>query len=333
MKNMKKILTVLLAMAMVLSFVGCGTKADNVSDKNTTPTTTVDPTNEPSVEPTNSAEDTSAVSYPLTIKDSNETEITFESEPQKIVSVAPNITELVYAIGAGDRLVGRTDYCDYPEEAQNVESIGTLYTPDIEKIISLEPDVVIASTHFLEESEKQLTDLGIKVVVLYEEHDVTGVYTMIETLGDMLNLKENATKVVDEMKASIDETVAAVKDLEAPSVYYVVGYGESGDYTAGGDTFIGQLISMAGGKNIAQDVSGWSYSLESLMEADPDIIVMPEYYKDDFMTADNYKDLTAVKNGKVYTIDENILSRQGNRNAEGMRELAMIFHPEAFENK
>lgn len=337
MKNMKKILTLLLAMAMVLSFVGCGTKADNASDKNTNPMTNVEPTSEPTTEPTTEPTkvtvDSNTVNYPLTIKDSNGTEITFESEPEKVVSVAPNISELIYAIGAGERLVGRTDYCDYPEEVLSVESIGTLRSPDIEKIISLEPDVVIASTHFLEESEKQLTDLGIKVVVLYEEHDVTGVYTMIETLGDIFNVKENATKVVNEMKTTIEEVTTAVKDLEAPSVYYVVGYGEGGDYTAGGDTFVGQLITMAGGKNIAQEVSGWSYSLESLMEADPDVIVLPEYYKDDFMTADNYKELSAVKNGKVYVIDTNLLDRQGNRNAEGIKELAKLFHPEAFENK
>lgn len=332
MKNMKKILTLLLAMAMVFSFVGCGTKADNPSD-NTNQAATVEPTNEPTAEPTEGAEDTNSTYYPLTIKDSNGVDITIENEPKKIVSVAPNITELIYAVGAGDLLVGRTDYCDYPEEALSVDSIGTLRTPDIEKIISLEPDVVIASTHFLEDSEKQLTDLGIKVVVLYEEHDLTGVYSIIETLGDMLNLKENATKVVDEMKTTIDDTVSSVKELEAPSVYYVVSYGEGGDYTAGGDTFVGQLITMAGGKNIAQDVSGWSYSLESLMEADPDIVVLAEYNKDGFMAADNYKELSAVKNDKVYVIDTNLLDRQGNRNADGIYELAKIFHPEAFENK
>lgn len=336
MKNMKKSFILLLAMVMVLSFVGCGTKADNASDKN--PMTNVEPTSQPTTEPTTepTAEptvDSNTVNYPLTIKDSNGTEVTFENEPEKVVSVAPNISELIYAIGAGERLVGRTDYCDYPEEVLSVESIGTLRSPDIEKIISLEPDVVIASTHFLEESEKQLTDLGIKVVVLYEEHDVTGVYTMIETLGDIFNVKENATKVVNEMKTTIEEVTTAVKDLEAPSVYYVVGYGEGGDYTAGGDTFVGQLITMAGGKNIAQEVSGWSYSLESLMEADPDVIVLADYNKDGFMTADNYKELSAVKNGKVYAIDTNLLDRQGNRNAEGIKELAKLFHPEAFENK
>lgn len=330
MKNFKKHFALLLAMVMVFSFVGCGKKADNAPNTNTTPTTEATPTTEPTLAPTEAVTDTKTTTYPATITDSNGKEVVIESEPMKVVSMGPNITEMLYAIGAGDRLVGRTDYCDYPQEALAVESVGSLSTPDIEKIISLEPNVVIASTHFSEDAEKQLSDLGIDVIVLYEEHNVEGVYTIIDTLGTIFNMQEQATLVRDEMKTSIEETVEAVKGLEAPSVYYVVGYGEYGDYTAGGDTFVGQLITMAGGKNIAQDVSGWSYSLESLLEADPDIIILAEYNKD-FMTAENYKDLSAVKNGNVYVIDINLLDRQGYRNAEGVRVLAEIFHKDAFE--
>lgn len=269
--------------------------------------------------------------YPVTVTDSEGTEITFEQEPEKIISMAPNMTEFVYKLGLEDRLVGRTTYCDYPEEAEAVEEVGTLREPDIEKIVSLDPDVVLASTHFSEESEKQLTDLGIKVVVLYEENDINGVYQMIETAGRIFNVSEAAADTVSDMKASIEETAAAVEGLEAPSMYYVVGFGEYGDYTAGGDTFVGQLINLAGGNNVAEDVSGWSYTLESLVEADPDIIVIAEDMKDSFMMADNYKDLTAVKDGKVYGIDTNLLDRQGYRNAEGIRILAEILHPEAFK--
>ena len=353
MGKFKRQFALLLTIVMMLSLIGCGTKTDSPSNPSTasqvtevTPnaepnkeestaeeTSKTDEITNPEYEEDSTVESTMATAYPVTVKDSNGDELLIEKEPSKIISIAPNITEMLYAIGAGDRLIGRSDYCDYPEEALNVESIGSIMTPDLEKIISLEPDIVIVSTHFLDETEKQLSDLGIKVIVLYEEHSVTGVYTMIETLGTILNLQKNATVLVEDMKSSIEETVDAVKGLEAPSVYYVIGYGEFGDYTAGGDTFAGELITMAGGNNIGKEVSGWSYSLERLLEVDPDIIVLPDYYKEGFMTADNYKELSAVKNGNVYVIDINLIDRQGYRNAEGLRMLAEIFHKDAFENK
>ncbi len=335
MKKFKKLLAVLCLMTMVLGLTACGSNQDQ-NQATPTPVVTegdsVTVTPEPTEEPAESQAE-GQVTYPITITDSNGTEITFEEEPQKVISVAPNVTEMIYALSAEDKLIGRTDYCDYPAEVERVESIGTLRSPNVERIIELEPDVVIASTHFTEDVEKQLTDLGIKVVVLYEEHDVTGVYTMIETMGTMLNKEENAAEVVTDMKDSIAETESLVNGLEAPSVYYVVGYGEGGDYTAGGDTFVSGLITMAGGNNIASDVSGWSYSLESLVEADPDIIVVRTGEKEAFSSTDTYKDLTAVKNGMVFEIDNNMLDRQGVRNAQGIRALAELFYPEVFEDK
>lgn len=264
--------------------------------------------------------------YPVTVKDSNGTEVTITEEPEKIISLGPNITEMIFALGAGDKLAGRTTYCDYPKEAEAVDTVGTLRKPDIEKIISLEPDIVVASTHFSQESEEQLTDLGIQVLVLYEEHDVTGVYTMVETLGMVVNANKEAASLTAGMKDTIEKTKEAVAGREAPSVYYVVGYGENGDYSAGGDTFVHQLITLAGGDNIAKDVSGWSYSLESLLEADPDIVIVGLGEKEGFSEAENYKELSAVKKGQVFEIDRNLLDRQGVRNAEGVKALADIFY-------
>lgn len=294
---------------------------DNTSDTAASETAEGDP----------EADGAQETAYPVEITDSYGDVITLEREPERVVSVAPNLTELMYKLDAADKLVGRSDYCDYPEEALAVESVGSIYTPDIEKIVSLEPDVVIVSTHFDEENAKKLEDLNIPVITLYEEHDVTGVYEMIEILGTAINRNEEALACVEEMRDVIAGVTAAVEGLDAPSVYYVVGYGEYGDYTAGGDTFIGGLISLAGGDNIAKDVSGWSITLEEIVEADPSIIVTSETDKDGFMADENYADLTAVKEGKVYTIDTNMLDRQGYRNADGVRMLAEIFHPEAIK--
>ena len=332
MKKMKRqVVSLVAALALTFGLCACGDKKSETTTEATTQVTTEATTEVATDDASETTELTDETVYPLEIENSDGTVITIENEPEKIVSVAPNLTELVYKLGADDKLVGRSDYCDYPSEVLDVESVGDIMTPDIEKIISLEPDVVLASTHFDADNEAKLTELGITVVALFEESDVEGVYSMIDKLGEILNKNTEAAACVDEMKNTIADVEAKVSGLEKPSVYYVVGYGEYGDYTAGGDTFIGKMLSMAGGENIAKDISGWTITLEELVEADPSIIVISEYMKPDFMSLPNYADLTAVKEDKVFTLDTNMLDRQGYRNAEGILELAKIFHPEAFE--
>jgi iron complex transport system substrate-binding protein len=270
--------------------------------------------------------------YPLTIVDSYDREVTIDKEPIKVISVAPNITETIFALGQGEKLVGRTDYCEYPEEAKQIESIGSLESPNIEKILSLNPDLVIASTHFKKDVLQKLEELGLKVMVLYGEESFQGVYQVIEKLGTVLNAKEEADKVIANMKQKVTNVITTVKDAEKPEVYYVVGFGESGDYTAGRGTFIGEMIKMAGGKNAADDVKGWKYSLERLVEKDPDILICSKGYspKEKVILANGYKDLTAVKNGKIFDIDNDLLEIQGPRLADGLERLAKIIHPELF---
>lgn len=271
--------------------------------------------------------------YPYIFTDSNGKEVVIDKEPQSIISVAPSITEFIYALGKDDRLIARTDYCDYPQEVAQVESIGSLTEPNIEKIIELNPDIVIASTHFQDDVAKKLDDLGINVVVLYDADNFDGVYELIGTLGNILNASDKANELVGEMKTKIENIQEKVQDEETPSMYYVVGFGQYGDYTATGETFIGTMIDIAGGDNIAKDATGWAYSLEKIIEKDPEYIVITDRHgmKDQFMIEAGYKELTAVKNNKVIEVDENLLSRQGPRLAEGIEVLAKILHPNLFE--
>ena len=280
------------------------------------------------------SEESGEVSYPLTLTGTDGTEITINEEPEKIVSMGPNMTEILYAIGAGDKLVGRTDYCDYPAAVSEVESVGSISNADIEKILSLEPDLVLASTHFSDDAVKQLDDAGVPVLYLYDEGDMEGVYDMISLVGEAVNCEEAAEKTVDEMQIKMDYVSDRLANVnENPTVYYVVGYGEYGDYTAGGDTFVNGILTAAGGDNIASDVEGWSYSTETLLEKDPQYVILNAYNEEGFCTTDPYTELSAVKNGFVETIDTNMLDRQGPRNADAVVELAQMLHPECFPSE
>ena len=137
------------------------------------------------------------------------------------------------------------------------------------------------------------------------------------------------------MKEKVKDVTTKVKDLAKPKTYYVVGFGEYGDFTAGGDTFISDIIKMAGGDNVAKDSKGWSYSLEKIVEDNPDIFICSEYFntKETLINSPGYKEIPAIKNGKLYTIDNNKIVRQGPRIADGLEELARILHPEAFNWK
>ncbi|OPJ63056.1 ABC transporter substrate-binding protein [Clostridium oryzae] len=314
MKLLKRSIIFLLIMTIIMAFGGCAAKTKNKDIKNEAKTET-------------------KTTYPLTVKDSNGDEVTIDKEPKRVVSVAPSITETVFALGKGDELVGRSSYCDYPKKAKKVQDIGSITDPNVEKIIALKPEVVIAATHFKAAVEKKLKDLGIKVVVIYDANDFNGVYNGIDTIGKILNAKKKAAELVAGMKTKVNSIVDKIKDAKKPTVYYVISFGKSGDYTATGETFIAQMINMAGGENIAKDAKGWAYSKEKLIQKNPDIVIVSKMYntKAQFIKADGYKKLKAVAKGKVLEIDNNLLDRQGPRIADGLEEMAKLLHPDLFK--
>lgn len=277
--------------------------------------------------------DTQKTTYPFKMKDSLNREITIKKEPEKVVSLAPNITETIFAIDAQKKLIGRTEFCTYPKEAKEITSVGSIQEPSIEKIADLKPDLVIASTHFKKDTLKKLESLGIDVISLKGEETFEGTYNIIEKVGKILNHYSNSIDVVSNMKKKVDFVTSKVSKKNKPSVYYVVGFGKSGDYTPGKDTFIGKAINMAGAKNAGEDAVNWKFSLEKLMEKNPDIIICSKYFntKQGLETTNGYKDLKAVKDKHLYEIDNNLLDRQGPRLADGLEALAKIIHPEAFK--
>ena len=274
----------------------------------------------------------SGVDYPLTITDSTGTEVVFEKEPKKVVSFSPVVTETVAAIGKEDVLVGRTAFCDYPPSVESVPVVGDLTTHNMELVVGAEPDVVIASAFVDEGTKEQLKQLGIPLVVTYSSESFTGAYDDIEMIGKVLNAKEKSGEVIEAMKSKVASVESKVKEAgNKPGVYYVLGF-IKGDFTATGETFINEMIAMAGGTNIAADGTGWSYNKESLIEKNPDILILDNMAGtiEDLKNTEGYKDLDAVKNNKVYLIDSNLINRTGPRLATGLEALAAIIHPDIF---
>lgn len=257
--------------------------------------------------------------YPYTFTDVYGNEVTIESEPEKVVSVSPALTEIVYDLGsdASSKLVGRSDYDDYPAEVFDVQAVGPIDMPDIELIASLEPDVVIASSIFSEEAYNALTDLGIPVVIIIDEDTIDGVISNVTTVADVIGAHEAGVELAQELTDELQTIRDNAVETDA-TVYYCMGFGEYGEYTAGNDTFIHQIITTAGAQNAAADVEGWSYSVEQLLENDPDYILVPEWGYDLFISSEPYNQLTAVQEGRVIAVDNNIFERQTPRNLEAV---------------
>lgn len=271
-------------------------------------------------------------SYPMTIKDNSGMSVVIDKEPKKVVSLSPVTTEIIAAVGGLDKLVGRTSYCDYPKEIKDIEEIGDLITVNIEKIVELEPDLVIGSAYLDQGVRDQLENAGITVVTIYTEDSFEGTYKDIETIGKILGKVKEAEKVVAEMKAkveSIKDRVAKAKT--EPSVYFVVGFGAGGEFTATGDTFIHEMIEMAGGKNIAYDGVQWSFSLEKIVERKPELVIYSSVLdKNELISSNGFKDLDSVKKDSVFSIEANLIERTGPRLAEGLEELVKLIHPELY---
>lgn len=317
----------LMATAMSFSMlVGCGSADSNVAPTETTATQSEAPT-----ETTVTDE-----AFNVSITDSTGETITLTSEPQRIVSMAPSTTEILAALGVEDKIVGRTKYCNYPESIEAVESVGGTSDPNVETIIALEPDLVVGSTHVSEEVINKLREVGIPVVFLNEQEGFEGTYSAITSIGELIGAPDKAAEVIASMQKTvtdITEKVNALNKTEKPKVYYMVGYGES-DFTAGGDTFISEIINLAGGENIAQNVQGWSISKEEIAANEPDMIIMPSGSAtlEDLQSADFYKDLEAVKAGNVYEINGDMISRQGPRVSDALVEMAEVINPELANN-
>lgn len=270
--------------------------------------------------------------------------VTLTSPPERIVSLAPSNTEMIFAVGAGNALVGVTDFCNYPNdfaswiEAGNMTSIGNYYGPSVEPIIALEPDLVLASTGSLDAAEN-LKSLGYNVLVL-EAKTIDGVLQDILLVGRATGKHVEAGVVVSEIRERIDSVaIQASTASTTPKVYHEVW--NEPIMSAGPGTFIDEMITLAGGENIFSDsTTSWpTASSEVIIEKNPDVMFFPDMYMgqanfyetiETVTERPGWDTISAVQNNAIYEINADIISRSGPRLVDALELLAKMVHPEIF---
>jgi iron complex transport system substrate-binding protein len=260
--------------------------------------------------------------------------VSLPARVDRVISLAPNLTEIVFAVDAGDRLVGNTQYCDYPEAAKKIEKVGDTLHPSLERIISLRPQVVLVSTASqLEAFTQQLESHQIAVFVT-DPHDLEGVFRSIDQIGEIVDRGTEAKQLVDQLRARALAVQDAVKSSQPIRVFYQLS--EKPLYTAGHDAFVTDLMRRAGAISVTADLPGaWpKYSDESALAARPEAIILPtggSMGEGNTSVNEALRTSPAVLAGKVYKLNDDHLVRPGPRAVDGLEEMARALHPEAFK--
>ena len=276
-------------------------------------------------------------SYPLTVKDDRGTSVTFAAKPTHIVSLVPSNTEILYAVGAGDDLAAGTQYDDYPPAAKSKALIKGL-KPSLEVITAYHPDLVLATPSNAADLIQQLRTLHIPVVYL-DAHDFAGVYHDIDLVGQIVDAVPAAQKVVAGMQQKVASVTSKVTAATArPRVFIEIDASDPTKiYTVGPGSFIDSMVTMVGGSNVAHDAKSEypQLGLEALVAADPQIIILDDaaYGATPAAVAKRpgWTSLSAVKDQKVYPIDDALVSRPGPRLADGLVAMAKLIHPEIYK--
>ncbi len=266
--------------------------------------------------------------------------VTMDQPAQRIVSMAPSATELLYAVGAGSQMVGRDSFSDYPEEALSLPDIGgSMGDYSYEAVAALNPDLVIAAEINTPDQVKALEDLGLTVFYIKNPTTFDDLFLIIQTVGQLTGHQAEAGTLVTSLSDRVQAVTTTIAQASTtPVVFYELdGSDPAKPWTSGPGTFMDQLITMAGGKNVGASLqSSWAQiSVEELIVQNPDILLLGDGAYG--MTADQvaartgWADIKAVKENKIFTFDDNLVSRAGPRLVEGLETLAKLIHPELFK--
>lgn len=321
----QKFYALFVLLVLSLGFLaGCGSTTEQAEDDKNTEGQT---------------EQTEQAAFPVTIKDALDNEVVIEEEPKSIVSLIPSNTEIIYALGLGEKVVGLTTNDTYPEETAEVEKVGD-FNIDIEKVISLNPDLVFAHESAATTQEaglQQMRDAGINVFIVNDAVNFEDVYKTIDTIGQLTGTTEDAEALTADMKAKLDEIKEKAATITEKKKVYIEISPAPEIYTVGKNTFMDVMLQTINAENAAGDLEGWpSIDQESVLERNPDVIITTYNYIEDpvgqVTSREGWSEITAVKNKQVVEVHPDLVNRPGPRIVEGVEELAKAVYPEVFNN-
>ncbi|HEX6279004.1 MAG TPA: cobalamin-binding protein [Pyrinomonadaceae bacterium] len=244
---------------------------------------------------------------------------------ERVLSLAPSLTESIYAVGAGDKLVGVTTYCNYPEEARAKEKVGDTQTPNIERIVALKPDIVFVSTASQLEAFMQTLEQQNIAVYVMDAKDVDDAINDLQTLGEILGMTDTADELASALDGRVKEVADRKRQATPPKVFVQIS--NEPLFTIGRESFVTKLIATAGGESVTKDVPSAypKLSKETASAMNPEVIILSDS-EDNREPNSVFKNSDAVKNGRVYRINADIISRPGPRLVDALEQIAEFLH-------
>jgi iron complex transport system substrate-binding protein len=276
----------------------------------------------------------------IRVEDGLKRTVTLNQPAKRIVSLAPSATEILFAVGAGDQIVGRDSFSNYPEKAKFIQDVGgSMGNYAYEMITSLKPDLIIAAEINTPEQVKSLEDLGLNVYYISNPATLNDLYPILETVGKLTGHSDETAALINSLKARVEGVVKTMlKAVDKPSVFYEIDGSEPAKpWTFGPGTFFDQLVQMAGGTNAGSSLqSQWAQiSIEVLLVKNPDVIVLGDSLygitAEKVAARTGWDSIKAVKEGKIFPFNDDLISRPGPRLVDGLEALARILHPELFK--
>jgi iron complex transport system substrate-binding protein len=281
----------------------------------------------------------------ISVIDDSGKNVTITSYPDRIVSLAPSTTEILFGLGLSDKIVGTVSYSGYATdiqntiEAKNITVVGTFNKVNVELVTGLQPDLIVASGAYQQSLAGKFMEQG-KTVVMLNPTEFSGILADITLLGKVTGQDANATTLVNSMQSKVQEITAKTSGLDKPSVYVEYYVDKNGYSSYGANSYINELISMAGGVNVFAGFQGQyvTTSTEEVLKANPAIIIISKgvmsslsgITPDSIKARQSWENIDAVKNNKIYEVDEALITIWGPRIVNGLEELAQVIHPEVF---
>lgn len=273
------------------------------------------------------------ISCARTVTDEIGRRVNVSSTPQRIVSLAPGLTEILYSLGLDEKIAGVTSYCNWPTQARQKTRIGGFINPSVEKIVSLKPDLIIVTADGnRKDIIQKLERIGLSVYVT-NPSDTAGILKSILHIGEITNREKEAGKLVEKLQKRLNNIAEQIKHKSKPRVFFQIGLEPV--ITVGKGTLINETIERAGGVNVAGlDTARYPrYSAEGIMQASPEIVLFAPMIHDKEFTAvkkfwQEFKGVPAVKNNKIYSVNTDLISRASPRIVDAIEKMALIFHPD-----